>query len=68
VPEFHYKPGVDNIVTNTLSQYPLLDQRKNQDEEKTDYMEYHHDASANYHDQFLPADADPSELKDALMD
>jgi transposase InsO family protein len=62
-PEFHYKPGVDNIVADTLSRYPILARREKQDEEKD--QEYKHDLSGVYHN-YVPEDADPSELEDAM--
>jgi hypothetical protein len=34
-PDFHYKTGVDSIVADTFSRYPILDHIEKQDEERS---------------------------------
>jgi hypothetical protein len=60
-PEFHYKPGVENIVADTLSRYPILARKEKQDE-KEDYHQ-----SPNFHN-YIPPDADLEELEDKLKE
>jgi hypothetical protein len=57
-PKFHYKPGVENILVDTLSWYPLLVRREKQNE--------NHEG-VTFHD-YVPPNADPEELKDLLDD
>jgi transposase InsO family protein len=64
-PEFNYKPGVDNIVADTLSRYPILAREEKQDGDKVEGRDFHE--GPTFH-TYVPPDADPDELEDKLKE
>jgi hypothetical protein len=70
-PNVFYKPGVENVVGDTMSRYPMLAQKEKQDEEgPVSAQDEYNDMPPlvpRYHNYVAP-DADPEELDDKLKE